>query len=282
MDKNKQQTISSGLYLVSTPIGNMQDITLRALNVLKKSDIILCEDTRRSGKLLSYFQIKNKLLPYHKFNEKKVSNKVVDSIKKNKVVSLISDAGTPAISDPGLILVNKCIDENLNVSPIPGSSAVTSAFSVSGFSDQYLFYGFLTKRESELEQVLKKLSDLDYPIVFFIPSSKINYYLLKFKNYFFDRKILIAKEMTKIYEDFIRDDVSSIKTMPENLKGELTVVVSQKTKEKKIKKEINESVKMEIKKMLKKYSHKDVVEYIVKKENLSKKLVYDFCLKIKN
>jgi len=282
MDKNKQQTISSGLYLVSTPIGNMQDITLRALNVLKKSDIILCEDTRRSGKLLSYFQIKNKLLPYHKFNEKKVSNKVVDSIKKNKVVSLISDAGTPAISDPGLILVNKCIDENLNVSPIPGSSAVTSAFSVSGFSDQYLFYGFLTKRESELEQVLKKLSDLDYPIVFFIPSSKINYYLLKFKNYFVDRKILIAKEMTKIYEDFIRDDVSSIKTMPENSKGELTVVVSQKTKEKKIKKEINESVKMEIKKMLKKYSHKDVVEYIVKKENLSKKLVYDFCLKIKN
>ena len=282
MDKNKQQTISSGLYLVSTPIGNMQDITLRALNVLKKSDIILCEDTRRSGKLLSYFKIKNKLLPYHKFNEKKVSNKIVDSIKKNKVVSLISDAGTPAISDPGLILVNKCIDENLDVRPIPGSSAVTSAFSVSGFSDQYLFYGFLTKKESELEQVLKKLSNLDYPIVFFIPSLKINYYLLKFKNYFSDRKILIAKEMTKIYEDFIRDDVSSIKTVPENLKGELTVVVSQKTKEKKIKKEINESVKMEIKKMLKKYSHKDVVEYIVKKENLSKKLVYDFCLKIKN
>ena len=175
MDKNKQQTISSGLYLVSTPIGNMEDITLRALNVLKKSDIILCEDTRRSGKLLSYYQIKNKLLPYHKFNENKISNKVIDNIKQNKIVSLISDAGTPTISDPGMILVNKCIDENLNVHPIPGSSAVTSGVSVSGFKDQYLFYGFLTKKENELESVLKNLCNLDYSIVFFIPASKINF-----------------------------------------------------------------------------------------------------------
>ena len=177
MDKNKEQIITSGLYLVSTPIGNMEDITLRALNVLKKSDIILCEDTRRSGKLLSHFQIKSKLLSYHKFNEKKVSNKVIDSIKKDKIVSLISDAGTPAISDPGMILVNKCIEENLNVHPIPGSSAVTSAFSVSGFSDQYLFYGFLTKEENKLESVLKNLSNLDYSIIFFIPALKINFYI---------------------------------------------------------------------------------------------------------
>ena len=147
MDKNKQQTVSSGLYLVSTPIGNMEDITLRAINVLKKSNIILCEDTRRSGKLLSYFQIKNELLSYHKFNEKKISNKAIDCIKKNKIVSLISDAGTPTISDPGSILVNKCIDENLDVYPIPGSSAVSAAVSVCGFSDKYLFYGFLTKKK---------------------------------------------------------------------------------------------------------------------------------------
>ena len=132
MDKNKQQTVNPGLYLVSTPIGNMEDITIRAINILKKSDIILCEDTRRSGKMLSHFQIKSRLMPYHKFNEKKVSNKVIDFIKKNKTVSLISDAGTPTISDPGMILVNKCIEENLNVHPIPGPSAVTSALSVSG------------------------------------------------------------------------------------------------------------------------------------------------------
>ena len=281
MDKNKQQTVGSGLYLVSTPIGNMEDITFRALNVLKKSDIILCEDTRRSGKLLSHFQIKNRLLPYHKFNEKKISNKVVDFIKKNKVISLISDAGTPTISDPGMILVNKCVEENLNVYPIPGSSAVTSAVSVSGFSDQYLFYGFLTKKESELEHVLKCLRNLDYSIVFFIPASKINFYILKFKKFFFDRKIIIAKEMTKIHEEFIRGKIKSIKGLSENLKGELTVVLSKKIKEKNVKKEINESVKMEIKKMLKRYSHKDVVEFISKKENLPKKLIYNFCLKLK-
>jgi 16S rRNA (cytidine1402-2'-O)-methyltransferase len=281
MDKNKQQTFSSGLYLVSTPIGNMEDITFRALNVLKNSDIVLCEDTRRSGKLLSHFQIKSKLLSYHKFNEKKVSYKIIDSIKKKKVISLITDAGTPTISDPGMILVNKCIEENLSVYPIPGSSAATSAVSVSGFSDQYLFYGFLTKKENELENTLKSLCNLDYSIVFFIPAPKINFYISQFKKYFFDRKIVIAREMTKIHEEFIRGKVESIKSLSENLKGELTVVLSEKIKEKNIKKEINESVKIEIKKMLKKYSHKDVVEFISKKENLQKRIIYNYCLKLK-
>ena len=228
MDKNKQQTISAGLYLVSTPIGNMEDITYRALNILKKSDIILCEDTRRSGKLLSHFKIKNKLLPYHKFNEKKVSNKIIDFIKNNKIVSLISDAGTPTISDPGIILVNKCIKANLIVYPIPGPSAAISAMSASGFTDQYLFYGFLTKKEKELEKVLKSLCNIDYSIVFFVPASKINFYIDHFKKYFLDRKIVIAKEMTKIHEEFIRDRLELIKRFPESLKGELTIVLSEK------------------------------------------------------
>ena len=281
MDKNKHQTISPGLYLVSTPIGNMEDITFRAINILKKSNLILCEDTRRSAKLLSYFQIKNKLFSYHKFNEKKVSDQVINYIKEGKIISLISDAGTPAISEPAIIVINKCIEEKLNVFPIPGASAVTSAVSVSGFTDQYLFYGFLTKKEKELENVLRVLCNLKYSIVFFVPAIKINFYLSKFKKYFLGRKILIAKEMTKIHEKFIRADISSIKRLPEDLKGELTVILSEENKEKNVKREIDESVKLEIKKMLKKYSHKDVVEFITKKENLSKKTVYDFCLKIK-
>ena len=281
MDKNKQQTINSGLYLVSTPIGNMEDITFRALNVLKKSDIILCEDTRRSGKLLSYFNIKNKLIPYHKFNEEKISDRIIDSIKKNKIVSLISDAGTPTISDPGMILVKKCIQENLFVFPVPGPSAVTSAVSASGFSDKYLFYGFLVKKEKELEKILNSLSNIDYSLVFFIPAPKINFYINQFKKYFLDRKIVIAREMTKIHEEFIRSKVELIKNLPQNIKGELTVVLSEKKKEKKIKKEITESVKIEIRKMIKRYSHKDVVEFISKKENLPKKIIYEYCLKLK-
>ena len=281
MDKYKQQILSPGLYMVSTPIGNMEDITFRALNVLKKSNIILCEDTRRSGKLLSYFGIKNKLIPYHKFNEKKITNKIINHIKNKKIISLISDAGTPTISDPGLVLVKKCYEENLNIYPIPGASAVTSAVSVCGFGDQYLFYGFLTKKENELNRVLNDLSNIDYAIVFFIPAVKINFYLAKFKIFFSDRSILIAKEMTKIYENFIRDRVTSVSVQPDGQKGEFTVVLSEKIKEKKNKKEISESVKIEIRKMINKYSNKDIVEFVSKKEDLPKKIIYNFCLLLK-
>ncbi len=281
MDKNKEQIIKAGLYLVSTPIGNMEDITLRALNILKKSDMILCEDTRRSGKLLAHFSIKNKLVSYHKFNEKKNSLRVIELIKKNKIISLISDAGTPAISDPGVIIVNKCINEKLDIFPIPGPSAITSAVSISGFSDKYFFYGFLPKKENELNKVLKNINQLNFSLVFFIPASKINFYISIFKNFFFDRKILFAREISKIHEEFVRDKVKSLKNFSENLKGELTVVLSEKMMQKKHKEEVSESVKIQIKKMLKKYSHKDVVEFISKKENLSKKMIYNYCLSIK-
>ena len=281
MDKHKQQILSPGLYIVSTPIGNMEDITFRALNILKRSDIILCEDTRRSGKLLSHFEIKNKLIPYHKFNEKKIVDKVIYQIKDEKIISLISDAGTPTISDPGSVLVKKCFEENLNIYPVPGASAVTSAVSVCGFSDQYLFYGFLTKKENELNKVLNNLKNINYTIVFFIPAVRINFYLAKFKTFFSDRQILIAKEMTKIYENFIRSEVGSIGIQPEGQKGEFTVVLSEKNKDKINTKEINESVKIEIKKMIKKYSNKDIVDFISKKEDLPKKIIYDFCLRIK-
>jgi len=282
MDKNKQQIISPGLYLVSTPIGNMEDITLRALNILKKSDIILCEDTRRSVKLFSHFEIKkNHLISYHKFNEKRISPKIIESLKNNQIISLISDAGTPAISDPGSILIKKCIEENINIYPIPGASAVTSAMSISGFSDQYLFYGFLPKKEKELENILKNLHNLDFSIVFFVPASKINFYLSEFKKYFHDREILIAREMTKIHEKLVRNTIIKIGKLSDTLKGEITVVISKKNKIKNTKKEINESVKINIKKMLKKYSHKDVVDFVSQKESLPKKLIYDYCLKLK-
>ena len=158
---------------------------------------------------------------------------------------------------------------------------MTSAVSVSGFGDKYIFYGFLSKKKNELNNELKNLHDLNYTIIFFIPSSKINFYISQFKKYFLDRKIIIAREMTKIHEDFIRGKVETIKSLPENLKGELTVVLSEKIKEKNIKREIDESVKVEIKKMLKKYSHKDVVEFISKKEDLQKRIVYNFCLSLK-
>src|SRR5210317_1072246 len=130
--------VKSGLYIVSTPIGNLSDITLRALEVLKKSDYILCEDTRTSKNLLDRYEIKSKLISNHKFNEKKNLSKVIDILKSGSVVSLISDAGTPSISDPGAILVNECAKQGIEIIPIPGASAVASAVSISGFSEKFL------------------------------------------------------------------------------------------------------------------------------------------------
>ena len=138
---------NNSLYIVSTPIGNLEDITIRAIEILKNSDIILCEDTRHSLKLLNHFKIKKTLISYHKFNEKKELEKIIKYINEGKILSLISDAGTPLISDPGRILIKTCIDKKINIVPIPGVSSITASVSVSGFSDQFLFYGFLPKKK---------------------------------------------------------------------------------------------------------------------------------------
>ena len=279
---DKKQEIKSGLYVVSTPIGNLQDITLRAIYILKNSELILCEDTRTSIKLLKKFNINTKMISYHKFNEKKRLGKIIQLIKNNKIVSLISDAGTPVISDPGMILIKECIKNNIALHPIPGPSAVTSALSVSGFDEKFLFYGFLPNSESQIKNEIKNLCDFPYSIIFFVSSNKINKVIKIFKMFFSERKIMIAKEMTKIYESFIRSDVNSLDVSKYNLKGELTVVVSDKFNiKKKSLNQLSESVKNEIKLMLTKYSNKDVSDFISKREKISKKIIYDYCITIK-
>ena len=279
---DKKQEIKSGLYVVSTPIGNLQDITLRAIYILKNSELILCEDTRTSIKLLKKFNINTKMISYHKFNEKKRLGKIIQLIKNNKIVSLISDAGTPVISDPGMILIKECIKNNIALHPIPGPSAVTSALSVSGFDEKFLFYGFLPNSESQIKNEIKNLCDFPYSIIFFVSSNKINKVIKIFKMFFSERKIMIAKEMTKIYESFIRNDVNSLDVSKYNLKGELTVAVSSKFNiKKKSLNQLSESVKSEIKLMLKKYSNKDVSNFISKREKISKKIIYDYCITLK-
>ncbi len=268
------------LYIVSTPIGNLDDITLRAIDVLKKADIILCEDTRHSLKLLNHLKIKKRLISYHKFNEKSQASKIIEYIKQGKILALISDAGTPLMSDPGRFLLNQCIKEKINVIPIPGVSSIITAMSVSGFKDQFLFYGFLPKKEKELEKILSSLVLLNFSIIFFIPSLKINFYLKKFKNYFNDRNILIAKEITKIHETFFRGKLQDLELFKNQLKGELTVVISEKEMRKV---EFSEDkIINKAKKFLKKYSLKDTVDLILENEKISKKKIYEICLKIKN
>jgi 16S rRNA (cytidine1402-2'-O)-methyltransferase len=273
--------LSNCLYIVSTPIGNLNDITFRAIEVLKNSDIILCEDTRRSIKLLNHFKIKKKLISYHKFNEKKQVLNIIEYINQGKILSLISDAGTPLLSDPGRILVNQCIKEKIKIVPIPGVSSITTAMSVSGFKDHFLFYGFLPKKENELKKILNILSQHLFSQVFFIPALKINFYLKMFKEYFSGRKILIAKELTKIHETLLREDVDQVKMFDERIKGELTVIVSEKNIEKKSLDK--EKIVNSAKKYLKKYSLKDTVDLILEAEKINKKKeVYKLCLKIKN
>ena len=271
----------TGLYIVSTPIGNLDDITLRSLDILKKSDIILCEDTRRSLKLLNHYKIKKKLFPYHKFNEKKELNKIMKYLNEGKILSLISDAGTPLLSDPGKLLVKECIKNQINIYPVPGPSSITASMSISGFDDKFIFYGFLPKKEKELNNELSNLKDSSFSIIFFIPGVKINYYLNFFKKHFSSREILIAREITKIHETFYRDKVDSIQLFNSPLKGELTVVISQKNNTTKTL--ANDSkIKGQAIKLLKKNSLKDVVKIISEKEKVNKRLVYKICLDIKN
>ncbi|OUW48960.1 MAG: 16S rRNA (cytidine(1402)-2'-O)-methyltransferase [Candidatus Pelagibacter sp. TMED196] len=272
-----------GLYIVSTPIGNLEDITLRALNVLRNSDKILCEDTRRSIKLLNFYKIKKKLFSYHKFNEKKLLPFAVNSILKGEKVALISDAGTPILSDPGLLLLRECIKKKIKIFPIPGVSAITTATSVSGFNEKYFFYGFLPKKEKEIEKELNILRDHNFSIVFFVPSIKINYYIKFFKKYFANREILIAKEMTKIHEEFYRKNLKDFDGFKSKIKGELTVVLSNLGK-RNVLEDNNvdkKTLKLEISKYLKRYSLRDVVNLISQKNKLPKKEIYDLCLKIK-
>ena len=272
----------SGLYIVSTPIGNLEDITLRALNVLKNSDKILCEDTRRSIKLLNHYKISKQLVSNHKFNEKKTASKIVEDIKSGQVVSMISDAGTPTISDPGLVLINECIKNKVKIFPVPGVSAATTAMSVSGFKDQYIFYGFLPKKQTAIEKELKRLKEYKFNLIFFIPAIKINFYIKIFKKYLHEREVFIGREMTKIHETFYRDELDKFSGFKENLKGELTVVISGKSENYDNKIVINtKHLNNEIKQYLKKYSVKDVVNLISQKNNLSKKKIYDICLKLK-
>ena len=267
------------LYIVSTPIGNLDDITIRAIDVLKNSDIILCEDTRHSLKLLNHLKIKKKLISYHKFNEKKELEKIIKYLNEGKILSLISDAGTPSLSDPGRLLIQTCIKKNIQVVPIPGVSSITASMSVSGFKDQFLFYGFLPKTEKELEKILSSLCQFSCSQIFFIPSIKVNFYLKKFKQFFSGRKLLIAKELTKLHESFYREDIDKINMFKTPIKGELTVVISEKNIKDKFFDEKKIIKKAEL--YLKKYSLKDVVELLFESEKVNKKKIYQICLSIK-
>ena len=274
--------VKPGLYCVATPIGNLGDITLRAINILKNSDIILCEDTRVSKKLLNHLKINKELISYHKFNEQKKIKQILGLLRENKIISIISDAGTPTISDPGKILIRECIKEGLDIYPIPGASAVSASISISGFSDKYLFLGFLPEKKRDLTNQFKKVSQIGCSIVFFISPNKFDKIKDQLSIFFSDREILICREITKFYEEYQRTSVKNLDKLTISKKGEITVVISEAKIEEKKLNQLEESDKKKIKKLLKTKTTKNIVEIINEKKNIKKKIIYDYCLKLKN
>ena len=281
MSQNSKD-IKKGLYIVPTPIGNLADITLRALEILKNSNYILCEDTRISKKLLEKYKINSKMISNHKFNEKKNLTKVISFLKSGSIISLISDAGTPVVSDPGLVLIKECLKNDINITPLPGASAITAAISISGFSDKFFFYGFFPDKLKIIDDDLATLSNINSTIVFFISPKKINKAIPFIKKNFSGRQILICREMTKFYEEFLRTPVDDLEEFNQELKGELTIVISEKKEKKKASQELSESDKRNIKDMINKLSIKEIANLTYLNKRISKKKIYNYCLKLKN
>ena len=282
MSKQINYNLEPGLYCVSTPIGNLGDITIRALEVLKKSHYILCEDTRVSKKLLDNYEINKKIISNHKFNETKNLKETLKHLKENKIVSMISDAGTPTLSDPGRILINECLKNNIKIYPIPGPSAITTSLSISGFSDKYFFCGFLPEKQGEIRKLFKNLMIINCSIIFFISPKKIKKNIKFLEEFFIDRDILICREMTKFYEEYLRTNVENLKNLQISTKGEATIVISEKKISKNNKQVLDELIKKKIDSMIIYKSIKDIVNIIKIKHNIPKKTIYDYCLKKKN
>ena len=273
----KQQTLKSALYLIPTPIGNLEDISTRSIYILEQSDYILCEDTRVTLKFLNHLKLKKKLIAFHQFNENEKIKSILQDLKQNKILSLVSDAGTPALSDPGKLLISKCHEQNIGVIPIPGASAITCAISASGFSDQFFFCGFLPKKDKEINNMLESYKSLKASLVFFMPARDLEKNLIYFNNFFSQNNFFLAREMTKIHETYIRDKVSNLKNYTkDNLKGEITFIIDNNLASPKKIVDIDEEIKMLIGKM----SSKDIAEYLSKKLAINKKSIYQKAIKI--
>jgi len=272
----------STLYICPTPIGNLDDISERVLKTLASVDVIYCEDTRRAKKLTDNFSISTPLKSYFVGNEVAKVKEIEDSLNNGMDVALISDAGTPLISDPGSVLIQQLILKNYDIVSIPGPSSVLTALTISGFElNEFQFLGFIPKSGKEKEEFVIKLLNSKMPSVCFTSPKRLQKDLNYFEKKGLDSEIVICRELTKKFETIYRGNINSLKNqISENLKGELTIVISEKKNNTKIideKKIVNK-----IKKYLKKYSLKDTVELILETEQINKKKIYDLCLRIKN
>lgn len=217
---------SASLYLIPTPIGNLDDITIRALKTFEMVDFILCEDTRETGKLLSKYNIKKRLVSCHEFNEEKVKKYVVEELQKGFNIGLVTDQGSPIVSDPGYLVAKYVILNGFNVISLPGATAFVPALSSSGIDPSpFIFYGFLNAKGSKQKKELEKLKNLPYTIIFYEAPHRIKNTLENIFEVFGDRNITLAREISKVHEEICRDKVSNLINLVDEMKGEFVLVV---------------------------------------------------------
>jgi 16S rRNA (cytidine1402-2'-O)-methyltransferase len=274
--------MSGTLYLVATPIGNLEDITFRAVNVLKEVDIIACEDTRHTIKLCNHYNIKNKLVSYHEHNEVSMSESLIKELIDGKNVAIVSDAGTPAISDPGAVIVKQAIEQDINISPIPGPSAFVAALISSGLdTTKFTFFGFLSKRSKDRASQLESIAKFMTTVILYISPHSYKNDISDLYKYLGSRKIVVAREVTKIYETFLRGELGADIIQNYEPRGEICVVIEGSREE--IKNEDNPLLEVSIGEHLEFYLNQGVsrnkaMRLVAKERKLSKNEVYDLIL----
>lgn len=263
----------ASLYLIPTPIGNLDDITIRALNTLKMVDVILCEDTRDTGILLKNYNISKRLISCHEFNENKIIDEVVEMLRKGLNIGLVTDQGTPIISDPGYIISNGVISAGFNVISLPGATAFVPALTMSGLEPSpFLFYGFLSSKNSKQISELKSLKDYKFTMIFYESVHRILNTLNNMLEVFGDREIAIARELSKIYEEIVRDKISNVIPLVLKMKGEFVIVVSgNKEKVDYSNLDILEHVKIYLDDGI---NEKDAIKIVAKERNVAKSVIY--------
>ena len=276
------------LYLVPTPIGNLKDITLRALEVLKSSDIIAAEDTRQTLKLLNHFEIKKQLISYHKFNEQSKGNEIIDLLKEGKNIAIVSDAGTPGISDPGSVIVEKCIAENVDFEVLPGATAITTALVYSGLdTTKFLFRGFLPRENKERKVITDELLNSQETLIFYEAPHRLLDTLSYLLDTFGDRNIAVCRELTKLYQEIFRGKLSeAVNHFVDNKpRGEFVLVLEGKKlediKEEKKQEWVNLSIEEHILKYMNEgINKKEAIKLVAKDRELPKNEVYKFSTNI--
>ena len=271
--------------MVATPIGNLEDITLRAIRILKEANFILCEDKRVTSRLLNKYQIKSKLIAFHKFNESKLIEDILSLLSAGKNIAMVSDAGTPLISDPGSSLVSKLYEKNVNVIPVPGPSSLTTALSICPFkTDEFLFLGFLPDKSSKRKEIISSLSKRSKLVVLFIAPHDLSKYLKEINEFYPSLVISYVRELTKIYEESWVGNIKELLNISEKkkIKGEIVLFLHFGEQSKKI--ENNHSNNIQIISQMKDYiakgySLKETSKYFSQEFNLSSKKLYDMYIK---